>query len=126
MTRHRTFTLTAGDQTLEGVAFAGSGHLFIEHDQDGKPGLTPFTTEAMLREVYPDAKITWHDAETERIVLDSTTLYDMFNSLKDDRPFPLRGTGGRRYEIVAGEHDTGEIGLEHADLLNVELRGIGS
>lgn len=88
----RNFTLTAGGLENLGRRLPSSGLLVLltlERDERNVFG----TVQELLDHFGEHARLAWH-GPVRRIILNADTLYDLFNSLKEDRPFPVKLAGG--------------------------------
>lgn len=57
-----------------------------------------------------------------RLIIDAGEIRDMWQSFKNDTPYRMRLNDGTEIEVVAGDPVTGEIGKEHANLDEIEVR----
>jgi hypothetical protein len=77
--------------------------------------------EAAHKDVEPGRK----PRAVPRLIVNAGEIRDLWQHMKQDIPYPMRLSDGTEIEVVAGDPQSEEIGREHADLDEIEVRSTG-
>ncbi|MFE9833975.1 hypothetical protein ACFYP4_02330 [Streptomyces sp. NPDC005551] len=80
-------------------------------------------TQAARNAVQKDAESAPKPQRLPRLVVNAGEIRDLWQHMKNDMPYLMRLAGRTEIEVVAGDPQSGEIGREHADLDEIEVRG---
>ncbi|WP_188279257.1 hypothetical protein [Streptomyces sp. CBMA29] len=104
------------DSGLEGV-FASPDDITDESLRETVKGVWE---EAQAEEYVPD-HVT--PSRKPRLIFNAGEFRDLYQELREDRPYPMRLVDGTEIEVVAGDPSSGQLGVEHADLDEIRISG---
>jgi hypothetical protein len=84
--------------------------------------LTSEEREQLQEAARKDVESTPRPRSLPRLIINAGELRDIWRHLEYDLPYLMRLTDGTEIEVVAGDPQSEEIGREHADLDEIEVR----